>query len=135
MLDINYWAVLVIVVVQAALGAGYYGALGKPWMAAVGLTEDRINEKDPVPYIISRIASALSAIALGIFIKLGGVDTLLGGIAAGVGLGMCFTVSILGRHYAFAGSIFSDKYRVLIYDGIFDLIGLAIAGAILVLWQ
>lgn len=134
MFEINYWAVLVIVILQAMLGAGYYGALGKPWMGAVGLTDEMINAKDPLPYIISMIASALSSIALAVFIRLAGIDTVVGGLLAGLGLGLALTVSVLARHYAFAGSIFREKYKVLAFDAGNDLIGFAAAGVILALW-
>ncbi|MEM8826670.1 MAG: DUF1761 domain-containing protein [Pseudomonadota bacterium] len=53
----NILAILAATAAAFAFGAAWYGALGKPWMAAAGLSEADIKRPDggtsPVPFIIA----------------------------------------------------------------------------------
>ena len=60
--NLNYWPILIAAVASFAFGAVWYGALGRQWMAARGLSEaDMAKAKAemgrlPVPYIIAFVA-------------------------------------------------------------------------------
>ena len=62
---LNYLAVVVAAVVAWLAGAGWYMVFGKPWMAALGLTEAMIKGKDnkpsPVPFVLAFIADLVMA--------------------------------------------------------------------------
>ena len=47
--SLNYWAILVAVVFNQALGAAWYSGLAKPWMAEVGLTADDMEAMKGTP--------------------------------------------------------------------------------------
>ena len=53
----NAWAILAGTVASFAFGAAWYGALGRPWMAAAGLNEERIKgpsgKGSPVPFVVA----------------------------------------------------------------------------------
>ena len=42
-------------------GAIWYGLIGKQWMDASGLTEETIDRKDPIPYVVSFVCALLVA--------------------------------------------------------------------------
>ncbi len=49
----NVVAVAVAAVAGFAFGAIYYTVLGKQWMDAVGLAEEDVQKRSPVPFIVS----------------------------------------------------------------------------------
>lgn len=57
---INWLPILIAAVAGFAFGAAYYAVLGKPWMAAAGLTPEKIEGPDgktsSAPFIIAFIA-------------------------------------------------------------------------------
>ena len=61
---INHLAVLVATVVSWLFGAGYYGVLGRQWMAALGKTKDELmpsGRPNPAIFVISFIAQVVMA--------------------------------------------------------------------------
>ena len=62
---INYLAVVVAVVAGFGVGAVYYTALGKCWMAALGKTEDDLKGgAKAAPFVIAAAAQLVMAIVL-----------------------------------------------------------------------
>jgi hypothetical protein len=62
---VDYWAIVIAGVVGYAAGAVWYWALGKPWMAAVGLTPERIRATpSPWPFVVAFIADLVMAAVL-----------------------------------------------------------------------
>lgn len=68
----NLVTIIAATVVSWMFGAGYYGALAKPWMAAAGLTEKDIKGENgkpsPRPYIISIICEFVMAYMLAVLL-------------------------------------------------------------------
>ncbi len=59
---INYIAVVVAGVASFAFGAVYYMTLSKPWMAAIGKTEEQVkSESSPVVYVTAIVAQLVMA--------------------------------------------------------------------------
>src|SRR5215472_8477814 len=62
---IDYWAVLIAAIAGYIVGAVWYWGLGKPWMAALGLTEAMIRGKDkkpsPLPFVLAFVADVVMA--------------------------------------------------------------------------
>ena len=62
---INYIAVLVAGIASYAFGSVYYMSLAKPWMAAVGKTEEQVKaESTPRIYIVAFVAQLVMAFML-----------------------------------------------------------------------
>ena len=65
---LNYIAVIAAAIVGFVFGAGYYTALGKPWMAAAGLTKEDVEgptgKPKPGPMITAAVAQLIIAYLL-----------------------------------------------------------------------
>jgi hypothetical protein len=98
---INWLAVIVATIAGFAVGAAWYMALGKQWMAALGRTREQLGT-GPSPFIIGFIVEAVMACVLALVIQ-GLFDTtnvgngILGG--ALVWLGFVITTMILNHRY------------------------------------
>ena len=119
-------------VIAAALaawlfGALWYGAIGKQWMRASGLTPDSINTKNRVPYLVSLIGAILTAGMLRHILAVSGIDTLGGGLLTGLGLGLFVVVPWIANNVLYAQR---DK-RLIWMDGAYPVIGMALIGLVL----
>jgi hypothetical protein len=119
-------------VIAAALaawlfGALWYGAIGKQWMRASGLTPDSINTKNRVPYLVSLIGAILTAGMLRHILAASGIDTLGGGLLTGLGLGLFVVVPWIANNVLYAQR---DK-RLIWMDGAYPVIGMALIGLVL----
>ena len=84
---INYIAILVAMVASMAIGAGWYSTLGKPWIKAVGFSEEEVasiqKNGDPKIYVFAALAHLVMAYFLaGLIGHLGEVSLTSGAIAA-----------------------------------------------------
>ena len=63
MLQATPWTGILIATLAAmVIGAAWFGALAKPWMAAAGLDEARVKEgESPLLYLVAIIAHAVMA--------------------------------------------------------------------------
>jgi hypothetical protein len=130
----NYVAVLIAAVVAWLAGAAWYGVLGKPWMAALGVTADEMaaRRRQPggmLPFIYSFAAEIIMAIVMaGLMGHLGpGQVTLRNGI---ISAGFCwvgFVLTTMLVNNSFAGR----SWRLMWIDGGHWLIVLVLIGAIL----
>ena len=119
-------------VIAAALaawlfGALWYGAIGKQWMRASGLTPDSINTKNRVPYLVSLIGAILTAGMLRHILAASGIDTLGGGLLTGLGLGLFVVVPWIANNVLYAQR---DK-RLIWMDGAYPVIGMPLIGLVL----
>lgn len=128
---VNVWAVLVAAVVYFALGAGWYGALSKPWMAAVGLTRDDVEAgSNPAIYLLTFVLEAVTVFTLAVLLRNSDLSGLGGGASLGVlvGLGIWFALMSVTFIYE------SRKPALFLIDGGYHLLALTVAGAILGAW-
>lgn len=125
---INWLAVLAGVVVSWLIGAGYYMALSRHWLAAIGKSREQINGRDPTPFIIGFacqlvMASVLAAILPGLFGSVSPVN----GVLAGALMGLGFVIPAMILNHRYAGEPWS---RTLI-DGGYLLIALVVQGGVI----
>lgn len=120
-------SVLVAAVASYAWGAVWYMVMAKPWMAAAGLTEDRIDRKNPTPFVTSFVATVLVAGMTRHILASSGVDSFGGGLMAGLGLGAFIAFPWVATNYAF-----SMRPRALtLIDGAYCIVGCTIIGGVL----
>jgi hypothetical protein len=62
-------AVAVAAAAYFVLGGLWYGAFGTAWLAALGKRKEDLNPKDPKPYVMAAVGSAVNAIALAWLIR------------------------------------------------------------------
>ena len=125
---------LSVIVAGAAawvFGAVWYMALSKPWMAANGLTEDRIKASaSPLPYVVSLVMAILVAGMTRHILASAGITTLGGGLMVGAGLGLFVALPWMVNNVLFS---FRDKSLIWI-DGGYPVIGCTIIGVVLMLF-
>lgn len=124
----------ILSVLAAAIGAYIFGAvwymvMAKPWMADVGLSEDTIDRRNPVPYVISFLCCVLVAGMMRHIFVMMGVESLGAGLLAGLGLGLFIAVPWLATNYTFA----QRPRRLILIDGGYSTGGSIVMGAILTL--
>lgn len=130
--DVNWIAIIVLIIVNMGLGALWYGPLfGKPWMEAVGITMEDIEGKSMMPpYVIAILNSFLMAFIMANVIIWTGVASLGGGLLLGLLMWLGFTGFTFGVNHAFE---MRSVQLWFINSGMY-LIGLLIMGAVLALW-
>jgi hypothetical protein len=111
---INYLAIVIAAVVAWLVGAVWYGALAKPWVAAQGATMEEFKAKFEAqkgtpaayaPYILSFIAELIMAWVLaGVIGHLGvGQVTIRNGVISGLFAWLGFVVTTMAVNNAFGG--------------------------------
>ncbi len=87
-MNINYWALLVSIVVSVPLGMLWYGPLfGKPWMKLSGITMPEVKPSMSVmikPVIISLIGALFLAFSIANSISIGKTLYHLSGLTVGL---------------------------------------------------
>jgi len=108
---ISYLAVLVAAVAGFAFGALWYGLLGKPWMAALGMTER--PKPSPLPFITAFIAQlAMAWILAGLLGHLGEITPVRSLITAGfVWFGFVLTTMMVNHRFQ------SARWSLTLIDG------------------
>jgi hypothetical protein len=131
---INYLAIFVAALVAWLAGAGWYMALGKTWMAALGTTPEKMQEVkgEPgafLPFIYAFVAELVMAWALaGLVGHLGpGQVTVKNGIISGAfcWLGFVMTTMLVNNSFG------RRDWRLLLIDGGHWLVVLVLIGAII----
>jgi len=97
-------AVLLAAAAGFAAGAVWYMALGRPWMRAVGKTEDEVRGgRDPTPFLIAAAANVLVAGMMRHAFATSEVSGLSAGLVSGLGVGLFMAAPWIVTNYAFAG--------------------------------
>jgi hypothetical protein len=128
---VNVWAVLVAAVVYFALGAGWYGVLSKPWMAALGFSREDVEAgSNPAIYGLTFVLEAVTVFTLAVLLRNSSLAGLAGGASLGalVGIGIWFALMSVTFIYE------SRKPALFFIDGGYHVLALTIAGAILGAW-
>jgi hypothetical protein len=131
---LNYLAIVIAAVVAWAAGAAWYMSLSKVWMAAQGLTPEKVHENKAkpgasLPFIYSFVAELVMAWVLaGLMAHLGaGQVTLLNGIVSGAFCWLGFVITTLLVNTSFA----MRDMRLIWIDGGHWLVVLLLMGAII----
>jgi hypothetical protein len=112
----NYLAIVIAAVVSYGFGALYYGALAKPWMAALGKTEAELKANSSMtPFVIAFVALLVMATVLaGVMGHLGpGQVTLRNGLVSAGFIWVGFVATTLAVNNAFQGA----KSTLTLVDG------------------
>jgi hypothetical protein len=134
--DINYIAVIVAALVYYAGGALWYSPVlfGKPWMSAVGLTPEKIEERKKdawKSYLTSLIAALFISYGIARVIGYMSVITVAGGIHTGFWSWFCFALTTAATNNAFA----DRPVKLLLIDTGYHLYGFLVMGIILAVWK
>jgi hypothetical protein len=128
---VNVWAVLVATVVYFALGALWYMALSKPWMAAVGFTRADLEQgSNPAIFGITFVFEAVAVFTLAVLLG----NTSLSGIGGGASLGALVGIGIWFALMSVTFVYESRKPALFLIDGGYHVLALTVAGAILGAW-
>lgn len=132
----NHLAVVVAAIVHFALGAVWFTALAKPWIAGLRMTPEEIayaqTHMSPVPYAVAFACNLLMAYALAWVIgRAAAKPSLLRGCAAGVVLGAGVAAAAIVTELAFERRAPSF---IAISAG-YPVVGMAIMGAIIGAWR
>jgi hypothetical protein len=110
-LSVNWLAVLLAAVAGWVFGAGYYGALSKPWVAAQGKTMDAFKAEiaarsamaQGAPFVMSFVAELVMATVLSGIIFHVGPYTVRSGLIAAALCWLGFVLTTLSVNYAYGG--------------------------------
>src|SRR5258707_12195553 len=101
---VDTWAIVLAAVAGYVVGAVWYMALSKPWMAAHGFTHESLKaNQSPLPFILAFVANLVIAIALaGVVGHLGvGQVTLKNAVISAGALWLGFVATTLAGTYSF----------------------------------
>ncbi|MCY3636820.1 MAG: DUF1761 domain-containing protein [Acidimicrobiia bacterium] len=134
--DLNYLAVLVAVVFNQVLGAAWYGALSRPWMAETGMTQEDIDamkgtSRQWVPYVVAIVLAIVFTLGLALLVQGMGADNAGEGLGLGVLAAVGFVLTSHGVNYAFEGR----SLKLLAINVGYPLISYALIGLLLAVWD
>jgi hypothetical protein len=131
---LNYLAILIAATAGWAAGAIWYTALAKPWMAAVGITRERIDaakaqQGASLPFVFALAACIIMAWVLaGLIGHLGpGQVTVRNGVISGAFCWAGFVITTMLVNNSFA----MRSRMLLLIDGGYWLIVLLLMGTII----
>lgn len=128
--SINWLAVLVAAIAAFAIGGLWYGPLlGKPWMRASGVTEEKARSANmAVIFGLAFVLELVAAVALAMFI--GPEADLRFGVFAGFMTGAFFVSTALGVVYLFE----QRPLTLWAIDAGYQVVLFTVMGAILGAW-
>lgn len=131
---INHVAVWAAGIAQFILGAGWYTALSKAWMAGIGKTREQLmaeHGNSPLPYIIALIAALVVAYTLAWLLPRLGAQSAAGGAKVGALLGLSLIGTTLAQSYGFEVRPLS----LWLINAGYMTVGMAVMGAIVGHWS
>ena len=128
----NYLAIVIAAVMAWLAGAGWYMALGKTWMAALGVTPAQMEEakRRPgahLPFLYAFVAELVMAWVLAGLIGHIGAFTLRGGVISGAFCWLGFVITTIVVNNSFA----MRNWRLSVIDGGHWLVVLLLMGAVI----
>lgn len=134
---LNVWALPLAAVLSFAFGGVWYGSLSRQWMAAAGLTEERIKREgnpSPLPFVITFLAQLVMAWLLAGLIlhmaRAGIQASLRNGMLTAAFVWLGFTLMPLVVNHQFQ----MQRPALTVIDGAHWLGVLLIQGAVLGMW-
>jgi hypothetical protein len=103
---VNFLSVIIAAIASMALGAVWYGALAKPWMAAAGLTMDDIKgntgkPKSSAAYPVAMLSKLVMAFCFARLLALVDAVSVSNGIALALFLWIGFVITSLSVGHRF----------------------------------
>lgn len=135
--ELNYLAIVVGVVFNMVLGALWYSPLllGKPWMAATGITVETIQEagkgEQYKGYAIAVVVSIVLVVVLALLTQSLGIDEPLDGLVLGLVAGIGLVAASQAPNYSFEGR----SVRLFLINLGYSVVGFAVIGVLLAVWQ
>ncbi len=133
--QINYLAILVVAIINMAVGFVWYGPLfGKTWMKLVGKTEkDIAGQKDKMPmlYGMMFVTVLVFVYVMAHFVQVGAATTYVAGAQVGFWAWLGFVATTTMGQF-----IFSGKPMKLYYlENGHHLVNFLLTGALLAVWR
>jgi hypothetical protein len=128
---VNFVAVVVAAVAYFVLGAIWFTALQKPWLAAIGKTVDQLTGSPAPGYVVAFTCNLIIAWVLARLMIATGRTGLMGGVTIAALLWIGFTGTTMATEFVFEGR---TPAAYVIIAG-YPLLGMLIMGAILGAWQ
>jgi len=131
---INWLAAIVAGAIYFGLGALWYSPVlfANLFMKYRGLTSEQIQGSGtPTDYLLALVTDLIAALVLAVFVNLANATTFLDGLGIGLVIALGFAATSALKYTIFSGP---HKALWVIYTG-YQLVGFAIMGVILALWQ
>ena len=134
--SLNYLAIIVGIIINQALGAAWYSALGKPWMAGVGLTMEDLEAmkgtaRQWYPYVVAAVSALVFTLGLALVIQGMGAEGVVDGLILGLLAAIGFIVTSYATTYSFEGR----SLKIFLINCGYPVISYAIIGVLLAVWQ
>jgi hypothetical protein len=134
--NINLIAVIIAALIYYAGGAFWYSPLlfGKPWMSAIGLTDEKIKSRRKEAwksYLTALISALLISYGIARIEMYMVVDSFSGGLHTGFWSWLCFVITTAATNNAFA----DRPFRLLLIDSGYHLYGFLVIGVIVAVWK
>ena len=134
--SLNYLAIIAGVIINQALGAAWYSALGKPWMAGVGLTMEDLEAmkgtaRQWYPYVVAAVSALVFTLGLALVIQGMGAE----GVVDGLVLGLLAAIGFIATSYATTYSFEGRSLKIFLINTGYPVISYAIIGVLLAVWQ
>lgn len=134
--SLNYLAIIVGIIINQALGAAWYSALGKPWMAGVGLTMEDVEAmkgtaRQWYPYVVAAFSALVFIVGLAVVIQGMGAE----GVVDGLILGLLAAIGFIATSYATTYSFEGRSLKIFLINTGYPVISYAIIGVLLAVWQ
>jgi len=130
---VNWVAIVIAAIAQFIIGWVWYGPLfGKTWMSMMGMSQQSMSREGMRKTMtLTFIGSLVTAAVLSMLVGWMGAKTLGAGIAAGfwAWLGFVATVTLGGVLFA------KMSWNLYILNNAYQLVSLAVMGAILAKWS
>lgn len=123
-------AVILAALAGFAVGAVWYIALSKPWMAAAGIRmgpDGKPQGGSAWPFLVSGVAMFVVAGFMRHVFVMSGISTPGAGLVAGLGVGLFFITPWLAMDYAYAGR----PAKLTLIDGGYATLGCGAIGLVL----
>ena len=137
---VNWAAIILLVVLQQGIGAGWYALWGEPWMTAIGKTAEDFSNAGTAQYGVSVLLSLILTFGMAKFWLAMGTKGFGRGVAAGVVCWLIFIATYQGVHTSFeaishAALMDPQTWVQPAIDTGMSLVVFALNGGVLAAWR